>query len=84
MKYSIIHLYLYGRIKKVSKENDTITLSEIKPIIKWIVRLPHKYHYDILKELVECGFLKRITSREYKIVNINKSPLCDSVGEPLW
>ncbi len=83
MKYSIIHLYLYGRIKKGS-DNDIITLSKMKPIIKWIVRLPHKYHNEIISELVACGFLKKITRDDYKIININKSPLCDSVGEPLW
>lgn len=84
MKYSIIHLYIYGRIKKEAKNSDIITISRINPIIKWVVRIPHKYQKYIVNELIREGFLERINLEEYKIKDINKAPLYDSLGEPLW
>jgi len=84
MKYSIIHLYLYGRIKKEANGEKVLKIAKINPIIKWTVRLPHKYQQEVLKELVECGFVKRIKRDDYQILDIKKSPLCDSLGDPLW
>jgi hypothetical protein len=97
LKYSVIHLYLYGRIKKEilkdlstttafeNRECDVINISRINPIIKWVVRLPSKYQKEIIRELIECGFLKRLGRDKYKIMKLeNISPLSDSCGEPLW
>ena len=84
MKSSIIHLYLYGRIKREVNGATTIHISRIHPIIKWVIRLPKKYHTDIVKELIDCGLLKKLDRDNYMIVDINRAPLCDSLGDPLW
>jgi hypothetical protein len=81
---SVIHLYLYGMIKRHAKGRVLIHISEINPIIKWTVKLPHKYAPEILRELVELGFLKRLKHDAYEIIPLNVNPLCDSLGEPLW
>lgn len=85
MKSSIVHIYLYGRIKKEVNGGNIIHISRIHPIIKWVVRLPHKYQAEIIKELVYCGFLRRIDRDNYEILTINNIiPPCDSLGDPLW
>ena len=85
MKKSIIHIYLYGMLKREVGNGNLIHISKIHPIIKWAIRLPRKYQYEVIRELVEYGFLKKIGRDNYEILTINmKYPPSDSLGEPLW
>lgn len=84
MKGSVIHLYLYGMIRRKCKNNRVIHISKIRPIVKWTTRLPEKYRMQIVQELVECGFLRKLTRDDYEIVHHNITPLSDSIGRPLW
>lgn len=82
---SVIHSYLYGMLKRESKGSITIHISQIHPIVKWYIRMPKKIQVETIQELVECGYLKKISRDNYELINIeNKKALCDSLGEPLW
>ena len=85
MKNSIIHIYLYGMLRRSSNGSKIIHISKIHPIVKWAIRLPHKYQVEIINELVECGLLKKRgrDNYEFSITDIENPP-CDSLGEPLW
>ena len=84
MKSSIIHLYLYGRIKQEAMGSKTIHISKIHPIVKWAVRLPRKYQREVVQELIHCGYLKQLGRDTYEIPEVKRIPPCDSLGEPLW
>ena len=82
---SIIHIYLYGLIKREAGGGNIIHISKVHPIIRWYIRIPRKYQMDILKEIVELGLLRRINSDKLEIMNIYKRiPPTDYMGEPLW
>jgi len=57
---SVIHLYLYGMIKREVNGGNLIHVSKIHPIIKWTVRLPRKYQKELLLELIEYGDRKSV------------------------
>jgi hypothetical protein len=85
VKQSVVHIYLYGLIKREVQGGNLIHISKIHPIIKWVVRIPRKYQRDILSELVECGLLKKLDRDNYEIVTCRiKNPPIDSLGNPLW
>lgn len=85
MKTSIIHIYLYGMLKREVNGGNLIHISKIHPIIKWAVRLPRKYQFEVIKELVEFGLLKKIGRDNYEILTVRiKTPPIDSLGNPLW
>jgi len=85
MKYSVIHIYLYGLFKREIRGGNLIHISKMHPIIKWVIRLPRKYQRDIIAELVEVGLIKKIDRDNYEIVTCKiKRPPVDSRGEPLW
>lgn len=84
MKHSVVHIYLYGLIKREVQGANLIHISKIHPIIKWVIRLPRKYQFDILRELVQEGFLKKIDRDNYEIITCRVKPPCDSLGDPLW
>ena len=85
MKCSIIHLYLYGMLKREVGGGNIIHISKIHPIIKWSIRIPRKYQREIIKEMIDYGLLKKIGRDNYEIITVKiKTPPCDSLGEPLW
>ena len=84
MNSSIIHLYLYGRIKQEAMGSKIIHISKIHPIVKWVIRLPRKYQREVVKELITCGYLKKVGRDNYEIPKITRIPPCDSLGQPLW
>ena len=85
MKYSIVHIYLYGLLKREVQGGNLIHISKIHPIVKFHIRIPHKYQIDIIKEMIDNGFLKKLDRDNYEIVTCKiKRPLVDSLGEPLW
>jgi len=84
MKNSVIHIYLYGLIKREVNGGNIIHISKIHPIVKHTIRIPRKYQIEIIKELVEGGFLKRLDRDNYEIVTCNVKPLYDSLGDPLF
>ena len=85
MKSSIVHVYLYGMLKREVKNGNLIHISQIHPIVKWAIRLPRKYQFEIIQEMVEYGFLKKIGRDNYELNTVRiKHPPCDSLGCPLW
>jgi len=85
MKSSIIHIYLYGLLKREVNGGNRIHISKIHPIIKWSIRVPRKYQFEVIKELVELGLLKKLDRDNYEIQSVQiKNPPIDSLGEPLW
>lgn len=83
-KTSIVHIYVYGMIKRKVCGGNLIRIGEIHPIVKWCIRLPRKYQFDFIKELVDYGLLKRISRDNYEILpRYSKAPI-DSLGKPLW
>ena len=85
MKNSIIHVYLYGLLKREVNGGNQIHISKIHPIVKWAIRVPRKYQFEVIKELVELRLLKKLDRDNYEIltVRIKHAPL-DSLGDPLW
>ena len=82
---SIIHIYLYGLIKREAGGGNIIHISKVHPIIKWYIRLPKKYLTDITREMIELGLLKKINRDKFEIMNIHRRlPPTDYMGEPLW
>lgn len=81
---SIIHFYLYGMLKRKMRGGNIIHISQINPIIRWTIRIPKKYMLDIIDELIECNLIKKLKKDNYEIITINRNPLRDSLGEPLW
>lgn len=84
MKYSIVHIYLYGLLKREVCGGNLIHISKIHPIVKWVIRLPRKYQRDIIHELVDCGLLKKIDRDNYEIITCRLRAPVDSLGSPLW
>lgn len=82
---SIVHIYIYGLIKREVGEGNIIHISKVHPIIRWHIRLPRKYQMDVLEEMVELGLLKKINRDKFEIMNIHKRvPPTDCMGDPLW
>ena len=81
---SIIHIYIYGMLKRKVKGGNIIQSSQILPIIKWCIRMPHKYRHDILKELCDIGLLKKLNRDNYELLRTNKTSMTDSLGDNLW
>jgi len=83
-KISIIHLYLYGMLKRKAGGCAMIKIGDMSPIIKWCIRLPKRYQVEIIKELVDIGLLDKVGRDNYNIRDsLRKAPI-DSLGEPLW
>jgi len=85
---SIIHLYIYGQLKREmdkSRIGNCIHISKVYPIVKWFVRLPKRYHIEIIDELVEYKLLKRLNRDNFELLPPSNS-IClqDSLGNPLW
>jgi len=81
---SLIHIYIYGMLKRKVRGGNIIRVGEIMPIIKWCIRMPHKYRRDILKELCDARLLKKLNRDNYEILRTNKKPMTDSLGDALW
>jgi hypothetical protein len=81
---SIIHIYVYGMIKRRMKGGNIIHISEIYPVIKGCIRIPRKYQRELIKELTKFEFLKRLGRDNYEILSKEIDPPVDSLGEPLW
>ena len=85
---SVVHLYIYGQLKREllkSKSGNCLHVSKINAIVKWFVRLPRRYHLNIIDELVEHRCLKKLNRDNYEVLPINTSlSLQDSLGNPLW
>lgn len=72
-------------IKREVNGGNIIHISKVKPIVKWAVRLPKQYQVEVIKELIDYGFLKKISRDNYEILTSTiKRPPCDSLGDPLW
>lgn len=71
-------------LKRKVKGGNIIRTSEMLPIIKWCVRMPHKYRSDILKELCRVGLLKKLSRDNYELLRIKVKPMTDSLGDALW
>lgn len=87
VKCSIIHLYLYGILKRSVENGNIILLKDIHAMMKWFIKFPKKYHNTILKEMVCLGLLKRRDRETYEIITIinkNYQAPSDGYGEPLW
>ena len=88
LKTSIVHVYIYGLIKRELKGRNIAHISTIHPIIRWFLRFPKKCQFDFIEELVECGFLKKKGRDTYEIMTLPNHIKCrppyDSLGEPLW
>lgn len=83
-KASIIHIYIYGMLKRKVRGGNIIRTGEMLPIIKWCVRMPQRYKRDILKELVDVGLLKKLSRDNYELLNTRIKPMTDSLGDALW
>jgi len=85
MKQSVIHLYLYGLLKREVKGGNFIHISKIHPIIKWAIRVPRKYQREVITELIECELLKKIDRDNFELTSCKSiKPPQDSLGTPLW
>ena len=81
---SLIHIYIYGMLKRKAKGCSVISIGEIMPIVKWCVRIPNRYRRDIINELCEYGLLKKLNRDSYEFLKIKNKPMIDSLGHPLW
>ena len=85
MKQSVIHIYLYGLLKREARGGNFIHISKIHPIVKWAIRLPRKYQREIINELVQCDLLRKKDRDNYELITCKiKNPPSDSLGNPLW
>ena len=85
MKNSVVHLYIYGMLKREIGGGNIIHISQIHPVIKWIVRIPKKYQREIINEMVNNGFLKKQGRDNYELLTIPiRINLSDCRGNPLW
>ena len=84
MNPPIVYIYIYGMLKRKVKGGNLIRTSEILPIIKWCVRMPHKYRRDILKEMCKAGLLKKLSRDNYELLRTKFEPMTDSLGDVLW
>jgi len=84
MKQSVIHIYLYGLLKREVRGGNCIHISKIHPIIKWVIRVPRKYQRDVINELIEIGLLKKKDRDNYELVTCKIKAPSDSLGNPLW
>jgi len=83
-KTSIVHIYVYGMIKRKVGGGNLIRIGDIHPIVKWCIRLPRKYQFEFIKELVDTNLLKKISRDNYEILPRYAKAPTDSLGEPLW
>lgn len=81
---SIVHIYLYGMLKREANGSTIIHISRIHPIVKWAIRLPKKYQTEIVKELCDCGLLRKLDRDNYELLSCNRRAPVDSLGNPLW
>ena len=81
---SLIHIYIYGMLKRKVNGGNIIRIREIMPIVKWCIRIPNKYRRDIIKEMCDYGLLKKLSRDNYEILTIRKKAMTDSLGHPLW
>lgn len=82
---NIIHIYIYGVLKREFKDKVSITIQDIKKNLKWYIRIPKRYQDEVIKEMVELGLLIKINRDNYVLIpNIKECAPIDSYGTPLW
>lgn len=84
MKIPITHLIVYGEIKRRGNGSKIVQISDIRPIIKWRLRIPSKYHFEVISELIEYGLLRQVGRDNYEILCCHRKAPIDSLGEPFW
>lgn len=84
MKAPIVHKYLYGLFKREVDGGNIIHISQITPIIKWVVRLPRKYQKETLSDLISLGLMKKKDRDNYELLAVKCKAPYDSLGSPLW
>lgn len=80
----IVYFYLYGLFKREIGGGNMIHISQIHPIMKWVIRVPKKYHPEIIDEMICFSLLKKRDRDNYELLTIRKKCLNDSLGQPLW
>jgi hypothetical protein len=70
--------------KREINNGNIIHISKMNPVIKWAIRVPRKYQIEIIKEMVDCGLLKKLSRDNYELITTRTKTLYDSLGEPLW
>lgn len=83
-KIPITYLIIYGEIKRKGGGSRLINIRDIRPIIKWRIRIPTKYHFKVIKELCYFGLLRKKSRDDYEIIECYRRPPTDSLGEPFW
>lgn len=60
-------------------------IDQVKGKVKRIIRLPRKYHYLIIKELINSGLLIKISRDEFTLSkDVSVNPPKDSLGSFLF
>jgi len=81
---SLIHIYIYGMLKRRVGGGNIIKIGEIMPIIKWCIRMPNRYRREIIREMCEHKLLKKLSRDNYELLRIRNKPMIDSLGCSLW
>lgn len=83
-KIPITHLIIYGELRKKGNGSRVVSISEIRPIIKWRVRIPQRYQFMIIEELISFGLMKKLGRDSYELLSCSRKSPVDSLGEPFW
>jgi len=77
---SILHIFLYKKIKERTRGMAYLQPKLIREIISRIYRIPKETHYKIIYELEEYKLLKRINHQKYKLLKSDCDRILDRIG----
>lgn len=83
-KIPITYLIIYGEIRKKGNGSKVVSIDDIKPIVRWRIRIPKKYQFCVVEELIDYGLLKKLGRDNYEILPCYRKAPIDSLGEPFW
>ena len=84
MERTSIHEYIYGLIKRAYGKR-VINISELRVTLSKCPRMPRRYNYQVIKELIDMKLLIKIDRDNYAIKEDERLiPLFDKTGTPLW
>ena len=78
-----VYIYAYNKIKKKVKIGPFIRPKVIIEELKQMLRIPHTLHYPIIKQMEECGLLKRINHQKYELTDEQKDERVKEINKKL-
>ena len=78
-----VYIYAYNKIREKAKIGLFVRPKIIIEVLKQMLRIPHTLHYPIIKQMEECGLIKRINHQKYELTDEQKDERIKEINKKL-